>query len=62
MGNCTRKQCEKYPGILTVRLCAECHRRIHDTDKSTLQRQAQKELEKIMSHEDYMKEFKKNYL
>lgn len=61
LGNCTRAKAEEY-GLL-VYVCRFHHEQIHHNErlKKALQIRAQEELEKTMSHEEYMAIFKKNY-
>ena len=50
---------------LTIRLCPECHRRLHDQDEQMAMRyrkMAQAAFEYRYSHEDFMKIFGRNYL
>lgn len=49
---------------LTVWLCADCHRLLHDKGVGDLQleQEAQKHFEDQYGHEKYMQEFGKNYL
>ncbi len=62
LGNCSRKKAEKYN--LLIYLCRPCHERLHRDEKMKryIQRFAQKKLEEEMSHDEYMRIFKKNYL
>lgn len=57
-----RKAADKYD--LTVYLCPECHRRLHDHGDGDreLQRLAQRHFEGLYGHEKYMETFGKNYL
>lgn len=49
---------------LTVRLCIDCHRRLHDHGDHDLELEqlAQKHFEDQYGHDKYMQEFGKNYL
>ena len=49
---------------LTVYLCPDCHRELHDhgTGDLMLQKLAQKHFEDQYGHEKYMEVFGKNYL
>lgn len=50
---------------LTIRLCPECHRRLHDKDEQMAMRyrkMAQAAFEYKYSHEDFMRIFGRNYL
>ena len=62
LGNCSRKKAEKYG--LIMYLCWKHHRELHDNPaiKESVQKMAQKKLEQFISHDEYMKNFKKNYL
>ena len=62
LGNCSRKKAEKY-GTL-VYLCRKHHDQLHHDEKlkRKIQQLAQSKLETKMTHEEYMKIFKKNYL
>lgn len=57
-----RKAADKYD--LTVFLCPECHRRLHDKGEGDLylKRIAQKHYEAEHGHRSYMEVFGKNYL
>ena len=57
-----RKAADKYD--LTVYLCPECHRRLHDNGDGDreLQKLAQRTFESRYGHEKYMETFGKNYL
>lgn len=57
-----RKKAEEYG--LTVWLCPECHRRLHDTGLNDrfLEQVAQMAFEEKYSHELWMEEFGKDYL
>lgn len=58
-----RANSEKYG--LTIKLCAECHRRLHDRDEKMAMRyrkMAQAAFEYKYSHEEYMKIFGRSYL
>lgn len=50
---------------LTVRLCPQCHRRLHDKDEQMAMRyrkMAQAAFEYKYSHEEFMRIFGRNYL
>ena len=50
---------------LTVRLCAECHARLHDKDEAMAMRyrkMGQAAFEYKYSHEEFMRIFGRNYL
>lgn len=57
-----RKMADRYD--LTVYLCPDCHRELHDhgTGDLMLERLAQKHFEDQYGHEKYMEIFGKNYL
>ncbi len=61
-GTANRKNADHYG--LTVWLCPECHRELHDhgTHDRELQRKAQEEFEKHWGHKEWMKVFQKNYV
>ena len=62
-GSSNRKNSEDYG--LTVRLCAECHSRLHDRDNAMdlrYKKMGQAAFEFKYSHEEYMKIFGKNFL
>lgn len=62
-GTANRRQADKYG--LTVNLCRECHRRVHEghdgLDKELMQT-AQRTFEKYHAHTEWMRVFGKNYL
>lgn len=57
-----RKAADRYN--LTVWLCVDCHRKLHDKGIGDLQleQEAQKHFEDQYGHDKYMQEFGKNYL
>lgn len=57
-----RKAADRYD--LTVFLCPECHRRLHDTGCGDLmlEQLAQRHFESQFGHKKYMEIFGKNYL
>lgn len=57
-----RKMADRYD--LTVYLCPECHRRLHDLGEYDLmlEQLAQRHFEDSHSHAEYMDLFHKNYL
>ena len=57
-----RKHSEHYG--LTIRLCAECHERVHRDQilDEKLKMSAQRRFEENHSREEFMKIFRKNYL
>ena len=62
-GSKNRQNSEDYG--LTVRLCPECHRRLHDQDEQMAMRyrkMGQAAFEYRYDHETYMKIFGRNYL
>ena len=61
-GTANRKKAEKYG--LTVWLCRECHRKLHDQGLNDLflQQTAQQAFEAKYGHELWMEEFGKDYL
>ena len=63
MNKADRKKSEKY-GLL-VPICAECHRKVHDTDEALnkeLKKNAQADFMLKYSFALWMKEFGKNYI
>ena len=59
---CRRHKAEQHG--LTVELCPECHRRLHDYGEHDrdLEQVAQRIFEKKHGHEKWMQEFGRNYL
>ena len=58
-----RKNSEKYG--LKVRLCSECHYRLHNQDEGLAmkyRKMAQEWFEKTHTHEEFMEIFSRNYL
>ena len=57
-----RKNSEKYG--LTVRLCAECHEKIHQDQKldEWMKKEGQREFERKHLRSEFMAIFRKNYL
>lgn len=62
LGNCSREKAEEY-GLISY-LCRTHHEELHRNAvmKRAMQQHAQFELEKRMTHEEYMAIFKRNYL
>lgn len=61
-GSGRRKKATKYG--LMVMLCPDCHRRLHDYGEHDreLEKLAQMEFEKVHGHDEWMREFERNYL
>lgn len=60
-----RNKSDKYKNICTMNVCFSCHRYIHDNPDvaKKLKRHSQVRWEsEVGSHEEFMKEFRKNYL
>lgn len=58
---CRRAEADRYG--LTVHLCAECHRKLHDcgTHDADLEEIAQEAFEERYGHDAWMRVFGKNY-
>lgn len=47
---------------LFIPVCAECHRKIHDSNPLALKREGQRRYEQTHSREEFMKRYGKNYI
>lgn len=65
-GTGKRKVSDRYQDICTIKLCPMCHRMLHDGKLKAFdlmfKQKSQRKFEEQYGHEEFMKQFRRNYL